>query len=110
MYSSGKIASVVAAITWTARIIGSADTHAAKALANGGQPGDAKGDRSQLPTNASLRRNQAMSTVTSSQLANPWKDLWNGDLTITPKIISQEFVAHAAPLTGSGAGEIHGHG
>jgi hypothetical protein len=51
-----------------------------------------------------------MSTVTSSQLANPRKDLWNGDLTITPKIISQEFVAHAAPLTGSGAGEIHGHG
>jgi predicted ester cyclase len=46
--------------------------------------------------------------VANSQLANPWKDLWNGDLTITPKIIAEDFVAHAAPLTGSGAGEIHG--
>jgi predicted ester cyclase len=49
-----------------------------------------------------------MSTATLSELANPWRDLWNGDLTITPKIISQDFVAHAAPLTGSGADKIYG--
>jgi predicted ester cyclase len=49
-----------------------------------------------------------MKTADHSQLANPWKDLWNGDLTITPQIISEDFVAHAAPLTGSGSGEIHG--
>jgi hypothetical protein len=49
-----------------------------------------------------------MSTVSNSQFANPWKDLWNGDLTITPKFIAENFVAHAAPLTGSGPGEIHG--
>jgi predicted ester cyclase len=49
-----------------------------------------------------------MSTVTNSQFANPWKDLWSGDLTITPKIIAEDFVAHAAPLTGSGPAEIHG--
>jgi hypothetical protein len=34
-----------------------------------------------------------MSTVSNSQFANPW----NGDLTIMPKIIAENFVAHAAP-------------
>jgi hypothetical protein len=31
-----------------------------------------------------------------------------GDLSITDKIIAEHFVAHAAPITGVGDGEIHG--
>lgn len=41
-------------------------------------------------------------------LAEPWRQLWNGDLTLTDKIIAEDFVAHAAPLTGTGSDEIRG--
>jgi hypothetical protein len=34
--------------------------------------------------------------------------MWNGDLALTDEIIAEDFVAHAAPLTGAGADEIHG--
>jgi predicted ester cyclase len=44
----------------------------------------------------------------NAALASPWKDLWNGDLGVTNKIIAEDFVAHAAPITGSGPDEIHG--
>ena len=44
----------------------------------------------------------------NAELAEPWRQLWNGDLSLTDKIISQDFVAHAAPITGVGDGEIHG--
>ena len=55
-----------------------------------------------------------MSTYTTNAgplnaaLAEPWRQLWNGDLSLTDKIIAQDFVAHAAPITGVGDGEIHG--
>jgi predicted ester cyclase len=49
-----------------------------------------------------------MPNAVNAALANPWKDLWNGDLGITDKIIAEDFLAHAAPMTGSGPGEIHG--
>jgi predicted ester cyclase len=49
-----------------------------------------------------------MSDAANAALAIPWRDLWNGDLTITDQIIAEDFVAHAAPLTGSGGSEIHG--
>jgi predicted ester cyclase len=47
-------------------------------------------------------------TRAHAELANPWRDLWNGDLTITDRIIAEDFVAHAAPLTGAGDDEIRG--
>ena len=43
-----------------------------------------------------------------AKLAERWRQLWNGDLSITDKIIAEDFVAHAAPITGVGEGEIHG--
>lgn len=44
----------------------------------------------------------------NAELAIPWRDLWNGDLAITERIIAEDFVAHAAPLTGTGDNEIRG--
>jgi predicted ester cyclase len=50
----------------------------------------------------------AMSNAANAALASPWKDLWNGDLGIADQIIAGDFVAHAAPLTGTGPDEIRG--
>jgi hypothetical protein len=44
----------------------------------------------------------------NAELAEPWRQLWNGDVSITDRIIAEDFVAHAAPITGVGEGEIHG--
>jgi predicted ester cyclase len=49
-----------------------------------------------------------MSNTPNAALAEPWKELWNGDLTVTDKIIAADFVAHAAPLTGTGSDLIRG--
>src|SRR5258707_3103069 len=49
-----------------------------------------------------------MSNAANAALAEPWKDLWNGDLSLTEKIIAEDFVAHAAPLTGAGTDQIRG--
>jgi SnoaL-like polyketide cyclase len=44
----------------------------------------------------------------NAKLAEPWRQLWNGDLSITDRILAEDFVAHAAPITGVGDDEIHG--
>jgi predicted ester cyclase len=49
-----------------------------------------------------------MSNAANAALVDPWKDLWNGDLSVTDKIIAADFVAHAAPITGTGPDEIRG--
>jgi len=49
-----------------------------------------------------------MTNSANAALAGPWKDLWNGDLSVTDKIIAEDFVAHAAPITGTGPDEIRG--
>jgi len=49
-----------------------------------------------------------MSSTANAALAEPWKDLWNGNLSLTEKIIAEDFVAHAAPLTGAGTDQIRG--
>jgi predicted ester cyclase len=49
-----------------------------------------------------------MSNSANAALAGPWKDLWNGDLSLTDKIIAEDFTAHVAPITGTGPDEIHG--
>ena len=43
-----------------------------------------------------------MPNAASIALAESWKDLRNGDLGATDKIIPKDFVAHAALLTGTG--------
>jgi predicted ester cyclase len=49
-----------------------------------------------------------MTSTPNAALAEPWKELWNGDLALTDKIIAEDFVAHAAPLTGTGSDLIRG--
>jgi predicted ester cyclase len=49
-----------------------------------------------------------LSSAANLALAEPWKDLWNGDLSLTETIIAEDFVAHAAPLTGTGPDQIRG--
>ena len=49
-----------------------------------------------------------MSATDNAALAEPWRELWNNDLSLTDKIIARDFVAHAAPLTGSGDDTVHG--
>jgi len=49
-----------------------------------------------------------MSNAANAALAEPWKDLWIGDLSLTEKVIAEDFVAHAAPLTGTGTDQIRG--
>jgi len=49
-----------------------------------------------------------MSIAANAALAEPWKDLWNGDPSITEKIIAEQFVAHAAPMTGIGPDSVRG--
>ncbi len=49
-----------------------------------------------------------MSNAANAALASPWKDLWNGDLVLADKIIADDFVAHAAPITGTGTDEVRG--
>jgi len=41
-------------------------------------------------------------------LAEPWRQLWNGDITLTDQIIHPDWVAHAAPITGGAAGDMRG--
>lgn len=49
-----------------------------------------------------------MSNSANAALTGLWQDLWNGDLSVTDKIIADDFTAHAAPITGTGPDEIHG--
>ena len=49
-----------------------------------------------------------MSNSANAALAGPWKDLWNGDLSLTDKIIAEDLIAYAAPITGTGPDEIRG--
>lgn len=41
-------------------------------------------------------------------LWEPWAALPNGDLFLAEAIIAPDFVAHAAPITGSGSSEVRG--
>jgi len=41
-------------------------------------------------------------------LAEPWRLLWNGDISLTDQIIHEDWLAHAAPITGGPAGEMSG--
>jgi hypothetical protein len=49
-----------------------------------------------------------VSNAANAALATQWKDLWNGDIGAADKIIAEDFLAHAAPLTGTGPDEIRG--
>jgi predicted ester cyclase len=49
-----------------------------------------------------------MNTADIIALAEPWRRLWNGDLTLTEQIIHPNWVAHAAAITGGGAEDMEG--
>lgn len=49
-----------------------------------------------------------MTAADNASLTESWRALWNGDLSVTPRIISPGFVAHAAPITGFGDDTVHG--
>lgn len=49
-----------------------------------------------------------MSDASQADLAERWRLLWNGDLSLGPALIAESFVAHAAPLTGVGDDTIRG--
>lgn len=49
-----------------------------------------------------------MTASENALLVEPWKQLWNNDLSMTERIIAPDFVAHAAPITGSGDDTVHG--
>jgi predicted ester cyclase len=50
--------------------------------------------------------NSTISSITD--LAEAWRQLWNGATSLTEQIIHPEWVAHAAPITGGPAEEKHG--
>jgi hypothetical protein len=54
------------------------------------------------------REGNVMSNAAIAALAEPWKNLWDGDLSQTEKIIAEDFAAHGAPLTGAGSDLIRG--
>jgi predicted ester cyclase len=54
------------------------------------------------------QKGTVMSNASNAALTGPWQDLWNGDLSVTDKIIAEDFVAHAAPITGSGPDRVRG--
>jgi len=41
-------------------------------------------------------------------LWQPWTALWNGELVLLDQIIAVDFLAHAAPISGSGSDQIVG--
>ena len=43
--------------------------------------------------------------TSTHQIVNDWVTLWNGDLSITDRIIAADFASHAAPLTGGEPGD-----
>jgi len=49
-----------------------------------------------------------MSNAANAALYEPWKDLWNGDLSLSDKIIAEDFDGHLAPLSGTGPDQFHG--
>jgi hypothetical protein len=49
-----------------------------------------------------------MNDSTNAALAEPWRQLWNGDLDLTNQIIHPDFIAHAAPITGGPAADMKG--
>lgn len=49
-----------------------------------------------------------MNTNDILALVEPWRLLWNGDLSYTERIIHPEWVAHAAPITGGAPGDATG--
>jgi steroid delta-isomerase-like uncharacterized protein len=57
---------------------------------------------------AARKGSTTMPNEADIMLAAQWKNLWNGDLGIADQIIAEDFVVHAAPLTGTGPDEIRG--
>ena len=49
-----------------------------------------------------------MTTPSNATFAEPWRQLWNGDLAQLDAIVAEDFIAHAALMGGTGEGMLHG--
>ncbi len=49
-----------------------------------------------------------MIAPSNTAFAEPWRQLWNGDLAQFDAIVAEEFVAHAALMGRTGEGALHG--
>lgn len=50
-----------------------------------------------------------MAEAATKDVVNAWIALWDGDLAQIPRVVSPDFVAHTAPLTGGAPVDIQGH-
>ncbi|MGW0824933.1 hypothetical protein [Streptomyces sp. NPDC002845] len=57
---------------------------------------------------AGSREAAKKSVKVNAALAEPWRELWDNDLSLTDKIIAPGLVVHTAPIGGSGSGEHRG--
>ncbi len=51
-----------------------------------------------------------MNTSNNAALTLSWLNLWNGDLGLADRIVAEDFLIHAALMTGTGVEEMHGRG
>ena len=49
-----------------------------------------------------------MTCISNAALAEPWRQLWNGDLSQLDVIVAEDFVAHAALMGGTGDDMLRG--
>lgn len=49
-----------------------------------------------------------MTNISNAAFAEPWRQLWNGDLAQLDAIVAEDFIAHAALMGGTGEGTLHG--
>ncbi len=49
-----------------------------------------------------------MTDTRNAAFAEPWRQLWNGDLAQLDAIVAENFVAHAALMGGTGEGTLRG--
>ena len=47
-------------------------------------------------------------TISNAALAEPWRQLWNGDFTQLEAIIAEDFIAHATLMGGTGDDTLRG--
>lgn len=49
-----------------------------------------------------------MSDISNAAFAEPWRQLWNGELSQLEAIVAEDFVAHAALMGGTGDDTLRG--
>ena len=49
-----------------------------------------------------------MTATSNAAFADPWRQLWNGDLAQLDALVAKDFIAHAALMGGTGEGTLRG--